>query len=219
MFNNECSNGREYHPNVQDKYGNTALIHALKERRDAVSEILAYEDRKGRIPVRFELVDNIGRGPLYWACYYGQDDCFDHAMLKLSTLQSNNAETPECTFISAIHAAAARNRQIMLRKLIEYEIDVTRPDRNNWTALHTARAYCYEKIQRMLEVELRFQGIKAIETSLRPPSLQRPLQWNKLDMHRAFRVSEDGLAIFLEGINDFTLLLRIKFEVANESTA
>ncbi|KAK1238953.1 hypothetical protein MKX08_006014 [Trichoderma sp. CBMAI-0020] len=186
-------------PNVQDKYGNTALIHALKEGSDAVSEILAYEDRKGRIPVRFELVDNIGRGPLYWACYYGRNDCFYHAMLKLSTLQYNNAENPKNFFISAIHhAAAARNRQMMLQKLIEYEIDVNRPDRNNWTALHTARAYCYEEIQRILEIELRFQGIKAIETSLKPPSLQRPLRWDRLDMHRAFRVFKDGLVLFLE---------------------
>ncbi|UKZ71203.1 uncharacterized protein TrAtP1_012164 [Trichoderma atroviride] len=185
-------------PNVQDKYGNTALIHALRGRNTAVDEILAYEDRKSRIPVRFELVDNIGRGPLYWACYYGQDDCFDHAMLKLSTLQFTNAETTKCLFTSAIHAAAARNRQMMLQKLIEYDIDVTRPDRNNWTALHTANAYCYEKIQSMLEDRVRSQGIKSLETSLNPPSLQRPSRWNKLDMHRALKTSEDGLVIFLE---------------------
>ncbi|KAM0516979.1 hypothetical protein ACHAPE_005091 [Trichoderma viride] len=118
-------------PNVQDKYGNTALTHALKERDSPVGEIIAYEDRKGRIPVRYELVDNIGRGPLYWACYYGHNDCFNQAMLKLSMLQPNNAENQEFFFTPAIYAAAARNRQKMLRKLIECDIDVTRPDRNN----------------------------------------------------------------------------------------
>lgn len=184
-------------PNIQDKYGNTALIHALKERSGAVRDLLAYENREGRIPIRFELADNIGRGPLYWACYYGHNDCFDHAMLKLLALQPNNSDNQRYFFTPAIHAAATRNRPIMLQKLIDCDIDVIQPDRNNWTPLHTARALCYEEIQRMIEV--RHQGIKALEASRRPPSLQRPLQWNKLDMNWAFRVSGNGLVLSLEG--------------------
>lgn len=78
--------------------------------------------------------------------------------------------------------------------------------------------YYYEEIQRILKAELRYQGFKALEKSLNPPPLQRPMRWNKLDMHRALRVSEDGLAIFLEGIHYLIRSLRFNSDVANEVT-
>ncbi|KAL7920076.1 hypothetical protein ACQKWADRAFT_299309 [Trichoderma austrokoningii] len=145
-----------------------------------------------------ELVDNMGRGPLYWACYFGHVSCFDHAMSKLSTLQSINAKNQGCFFNSAIHAAAAKNRQNMIRQLIARKVDITGSDRNNWTPLHTARAYGYDETQKMLENELLRQSSKISKTSARKSVLQRPRRWNKLDMRRALRVSEDGLVIFLE---------------------
>jgi ankyrin repeat protein len=174
-------------PNIQDLDGNTALIHAIKNNKTEVVQLLVNGDSHAEKKAQSDIVDNFGRGPLYWACYLGDEDSFD------TILEDLLGDIKGSTSNLAVHAAVATNRIDMFGKLIQREADVFKQhDRNNWPTLFTALVYKHYEVVNIY-LDLMHGGIAD------GLSLHRPHSWNKQDKNKGLKVSEDGLRLIVEG--------------------
>ncbi|KAJ3579867.1 hypothetical protein NPX13_g696 [Xylaria arbuscula] len=165
-------------PNIADNAGNTPLILAAKADNEAFVQSLLGPGRATRI----DLFDFAGRGALYWACYSRNEDLFDSIVKCLGQRSAADHSL-------ALHAAAARGMDSMLRLLLESGASQCF-DRNNWSVYQTAKEYNAAEMAERLSVA---GGLRSP-----PGGLNRPTSWNRLETHKQVHVSNDGLKLTLK---------------------
>lgn len=209
-------------PDTTDSEGKTPLIHAIMNNNERLAAMLW--ERNASPSIR----DAFGRGPLYWACYFGNEKRFESI---LGALADHDDREAHCNL--AIHAAAAKNRTRFLKKLLEVEnVDPNEWDRNGWTPLFTASRYGFEDIEaqlnaaeitKLLRRQLSYKLVRPRkrETSPSPRgrkkakkgysahrspasrteelSLKSPSGWDPKDKAPLLIISNGGLTVTVEG--------------------
>jgi serine/threonine-protein phosphatase 6 regulatory ankyrin repeat subunit B len=171
--------------NVQDRWGKTALAHAVS--RDyglLVSKLIAAHADP--------LIQDIrNRDALYWAALQASWNTFEQV---LTEMKAHNA--PLSRFQHAVQAATAANNSDFVRQLLkDSHFWNDHSDQDGWTAAYTALRYDREAISTLIGGAVKSTGRAKRDPATQP---KPPTQWHPTDMSGYLVRQPDNMSVKVE---------------------